>query len=152
MDLMSNQETLSPPVSRTVLIVDDYPAVLAWASRAFERAGWNILTATDGPDAEVLFDDAANQGRPVDLLITDLQLQAISGATLVRRMRALNPRLPVIAIFVGAGYDDDWHGSMLDHTAFFQKPVRAATLLAAAEALVSVSTSVDDDLCPDEST
>ena len=31
MELMSNQETLSPPASRTVLIVDDYPAVLAWA-------------------------------------------------------------------------------------------------------------------------
>ncbi len=36
---VSNQETVSPPGPRTVLVVDDYPAVLAWASRAFERAG-----------------------------------------------------------------------------------------------------------------
>ena len=148
---VSNQETVSPPGPRTVLVVDDYPAVLAWASRAFERAGWRILTATDGPEAEALFDDAANRGEPVDLLVTDLQLSAVSGAALVRRMRALNPVLPVIAIFVGATYGDDWHGSMLDHTSFFQKPVRAATLLAAADALLVVA-PFDDEICPDEST
>lgn len=87
---VSNQETVSPPGPLTVLVVDDYPAVLAWASWAFERAGWRILTATDGPEAEALFDDAANRGEPVDLLVTDLQLPAVSGAALVRRMRALN--------------------------------------------------------------
>ena len=150
-ELVSNQETVSPPRPRTVLVVDDYPAVLAWASRAFARAGWRILTATDGPEAEALFDDAANRGEPVDLLVTDLQLPAVSGAALVRRMRALNPALPVIAIFVGATYGDDWLGSMLDHTSFFQKPVRAATLLAAADALLVVS-PFDDEICPDEST
>ncbi len=148
----SKSESVSPAGPRTVLVVDDYPAVLAWASRAFDRVGWRILTATDGPEALALFVDAADRGQPVDLLITDLQLQAVSGAALVRRMRALNPTLPVIALFTGNAHDDGWHGPMLDHTSFFQKPVRAGTLLAAANALVLVSANVDDEPCPNEST
>ncbi len=128
--------------------MDAYPAVLAWASRAFERAGWHILAATDGPEALALFDDASKRRQPVDLLITDLQLPEVSGAALVRHMRALNPTLPVIALFTGTAHDGDWHGPVLDHTSFFQKPVRAGTLLAAADALVLPFATVDYEPCP----
>jgi len=150
LELVTNPGPVSSPEPRTVLVVDDYPAVLAWASRAFGRVGWRVLTATDGPEAQALFDDAAGRGQPVNLLITDLQLQAVSGATLVRRLRALNPTLPVIALFAGDAHDDDWQDSMLDHTTFFQKPVRAGTLVAAADALVLVSGTIDDEPCPQE--
>ncbi len=144
-ELATNAQPVLSASPRTVLVVNDYPAVLAWASRAFERVGWRILIANDGPDALGLFDDAAKRGQPVDLLITDLQLQAVSGATRVRQIRALNPTLPVIALFMGNADDDDRHGSMLDHTSFFQKPVRAATLVAAADALVFASANADDE-------
>ncbi len=150
LQLVSNAGPVSDAGPHTVLLVDDYPAVLAWASRAFERVGWRILSATDGPEALALFVDAANRGQAVDLLITDLQLQAVSGATLVRQMRALNATLPVIALFMGDAHDDDWNGPILDHTLFFQKPVRARTLLAAAAALVLAPSVGDEDLCPDE--
>ena len=152
LELGSQPKPPSRAEPRTVLVVDEYPAVLAWASRAFQKVGWRILTATDGPQAQALYSDAANRGQPVDLLITDLQLHAVSGATLVRGLRALNPTLPVIALFVGNAHDDDWHGPMLDHTSFFQKPVRAASLLAAAEALVFVPADGDDEPCPHEPT
>ena len=152
LEIGSQSKPLSPAEPRTVLVVDEYPAVLAWASRAFQKVGWRILTALDGPEAHALFSDAANRGQPVDLLITDLQLHAVSGATLVRSLRALNPTLPVIALFAGSTRDDEWHGPMLDHTSFFQKPVRAASLLAAADALVFVPVDGDDEPCPHEPT
>ncbi len=151
-ELGSKSKPLSPAEPRSVLVVDEYPAVLAWASRAFQKAGWRILTAVDGPQAQALFSDAARRGQPVDLLITDLQLHAVSGATLVRELRALSPTLPVIALFVGSACDADWHGPLLDHTSFFQKPVRAASLLAAADALVFVPADGDDEPCPHEPT
>ena len=68
--LETNSQVASPALRRTVLVVDDYPAVLASASRAFERVGWRILTATDGVEALALFDEAAHSRLPVDLLIT----------------------------------------------------------------------------------
>lgn len=37
---------------RIVLVVDEYPAVLAWAARAFQRSGWSVLTASDGREAQ----------------------------------------------------------------------------------------------------
>ncbi len=99
---VSHAPSIPPSAPRTALVVDDYPAVLAWAARAFARLGWRILTATDGPEAQALFDDAANRGQPVDVLVIDLQLPAGGGVTLVRRLRERNPTLPVIALFMGS--------------------------------------------------
>ncbi len=120
---------------RTVLIVDDYPAVLAWASRAFNRAGWKVLAAADGTMALSTYVQTVALGEAVHLLVTDLEMPDLDGASLARSLRSLDPSIGVIAI---TGHEDrgsEWQGLLLDRTAFFRKPTRASALLAAAEAL-----------------
>ncbi|HYW49939.1 MAG TPA: response regulator [Gemmatimonadaceae bacterium] len=144
----------SPHGARTVLVVDDYPAVLAWASRAFARAGWTVLTATDGRDALDRWHTAREDGTPVRVLVTDLNLPDWGGAGLVARLRAEDADLPVLALHAGEGDVVTWHASLMNRTAFFQKPVRAAILIETAAALVAscdqVASARGDDVCPVE--
>lgn len=135
-------------VGRTVLIVDDFPAVLAWATRAFERAGWSVLAAASGPEALALCSDQQHAGRPIALLVTDLDLPELDGVHLVKAMRAVDRHLPVVALSANATIAREWSGEMLDHTVFFTKPVRASHLLAAANGLVAPSPDPHDSLSP----
>lgn len=134
----------APASARVVLVVDDYPAVLAWAARAFERAGWAVRTATDGREALEQFAAAAGAGQPVRLLVTDLELPGLDGETLVRALRAHAPQLPVIAMHAGESAAAAWRGPLPDRAAFFEKPVRAQALVATAAALDVPDVASDD--------
>lgn len=135
-------------IGRTVLIVDDFPAVLAWATRAFERDGWNVLAAASGPDALALCSVQQHAGRPIALLVTDLDLPEFDGLQLVKAMRAVDHHVPVVALSANALTAREWSGEMLDHTVFFTKPVRASHLVAAANGLVAPSSDPHDSLSP----
>lgn len=144
----------APTAGRTVLVVDDYPAVLAWAARAFVRAGWTVLTATDGAEALERWRVARANGRPVGVLVTDLELATWHGAHLAERLRAEDADLPVLALHTGERATVAWGVALLDRTAFFQKPVRAAVLVETATALMAsrarVAASAGEELCPVE--
>ena len=129
------QTNTSPP-ARAVLVVDDYPAVLAWAARSFLKAGWLVRVATDGDEAMVEWTAARQAGVPVTLLVTDLGLPGLDGAELLRRLREDDPSLPALVLHGGEAAPESWHGRLPDRTAFFEKPLHAAQLLATAEALV----------------
>ena len=140
----------TPAPMRSVLIVDDYPAVLAWAARAFSRAGWTVLTANDGNEALQLWQGASDAGQAPDLLVTDLELPDIDGPSLARSLRERDPRLFVIALTGHPNRDAGWSGTLLDRTAFFQKPIMAADLLSAANALTVRDARGCGEECPVE--
>jgi two-component system cell cycle sensor histidine kinase/response regulator CckA len=139
----------SAPARRVVLVADDYPSVLAWAARAFGRAGWSVVTATEGTQALGAWEEARARGAPVTLLVTDLGLPGLDGATLARALRARDPALPVVAISGHADGEAAWSGPLLDRTAFFRKPVGADELLKAADALAHRD-AAGDEPCPVE--
>ena len=125
--------TTSP--TRAVLVVDDFPAVLAWAARSFLKAGWLVRVATDNDEAMVEWVAAREAGVPVTLLVTDLGLPGLDGAELLRRLREDDPSLPALVLHGGEAAPESWHGRLPGRTAFFEKPLHAAQLLATAEAL-----------------
>lgn len=136
---------------RTVLIVDDFPAVLAWATRAFERDGWTVFGAGSATEAVAFFQAQRNAGQPLTLLVTDLDLPDYDGVQLARTLRAQDSRLPVVALSANAVVAREWSGEMLDLTVFFVKPVRASQLVSAANALVAApSCDPHDSLSPGE--
>ena len=134
--------------SRTVLIVDDFPAILAWATRAFERDGWRVLTAGSAAEALSLFLAERNAGCCIALLVTDLDLPDFDGVRLAKSIRAIETQLPVVALSANAVIAREWSGEMLDHTVFFTKPVRASHLVAAANGLLAPSLDPLDSLSP----
>ena len=136
----------------TVLVVDDYPAMLAWATRAFTRAGWTVLTATDHREAMERWHIARDSGAPVGVLITDLELHEQGGTSLIARLRADDARLPVLALHTGDEAMVSWPATQLNQTAFFRKPVRAGVLLDTATSLLSARapcvSAAGDESCP----
>jgi len=88
------------PVPRTVLLVEDEPAVLAAAQMALVREGYRVLTASSAEEALTL--SAGHRGR-IDLLITDVVMPGLNGVDLAERLVNERPELAVLLI---SGYAD----------------------------------------------
>jgi DNA-binding response OmpR family regulator len=90
---VSSAGSSSSSTPRIVLVADDEPMVLTILSRELLEAGYRVITAGDGWEA---WRQAQNQ--PFDLLITDHVMPMMSGAQLVKKVRAERPAVPVIMI------------------------------------------------------
>ena len=75
-----------------ILLVDDEADMLEMVSRTFLRAGYEVLTSTDGEHALSLVEAA----RP-DLIVMDVRLPGIDGFEVCRRIR-LHSQLPIIML------------------------------------------------------
>jgi CheY-like chemotaxis protein len=108
-----------------VLVVDDEPAFVQLATRALEPAGYRVLAATSGVDALQV---TASLTRPLDLLLTDLEMPEMSGRSLASELRKKQGGLKVLYL---TGHSDALfgHASMLDlHEAFIEKPISGPAL------------------------
>ena len=76
-----------------VLVVDDESSVRTMIAAALERQGYTVEQACDGRDAlEVLEMNTFN------LVLTDIVMNDVSGITLLERVHALQPNLPVVMV------------------------------------------------------
>jgi DNA-binding response OmpR family regulator len=80
-------------MTRTILVVDDEPDLVANCERLLQRAGHDSLRAHTGPDAIVLID----REKP-DLVVADLRLPGVDGLVVARHARGHVPPIPVILI------------------------------------------------------
>ena len=78
---------------RLVLIVEDDASVATLQRRRLERAGFNVVVATDVNAAATALDEER-----VDLVILDYRLGATTGLDLHRRMKASGYDVPVILV------------------------------------------------------
>jgi two-component system cell cycle sensor histidine kinase/response regulator CckA len=88
-----------PPL-RTVLVVEDEPALRELAAAIFEETGYHVLQASDGQEAVRVAE--AHPGR-IDLLLTDVVMPLVSGPELARQLRHARPGTPVLYM---SGYTD----------------------------------------------
>lgn len=85
---------------KTVLVVDDEPAVLMLVSDVLEDLGYTTIKAVDGPSGlKILLSDAR-----VDLLITDVGLPGLNGRQVADAARVHRAGLKVLFI---TGYADN---------------------------------------------
>lgn len=88
--------------TNTVLVVDDSQMVLKLLSHMVKKAGYNVLSATDGNNALELFD-----GRDIDLVLTDLNMPNMSGIQLIGEIRAMeNYRYIPVVLFIADSEDE----------------------------------------------
>ena len=78
---------------RRILIVDDEPAVLALLRRILSTEDAEILAVRSGAQAL----EIARQTR-LDLVILDVRLPDVSGVDVLRRVRRIDGKLPVIMV------------------------------------------------------
>jgi signal transduction histidine kinase/CheY-like chemotaxis protein len=114
------------PGRETVLLVEDESAVREIARRMLELAGYVVVSASSGEEAERLFGTVGD----VDVLVTDLVMPGMSGRELADRLRRGSPGLSVVLM---SGYSQD--AAALDRllgegAAFVEKPFTSSELVA----------------------
>jgi len=126
----------APGVSPGILLVEDEPAVRAFAATVLEGAGYRVWQSGSGEDALVVA--GAIRGS-LDLLVTDVVLPGINGRVLSERLREVMPGMRVLYM---SGYTDDMvlrTGVVTHGAAFLQKPFTPQGLLDRVRAVLTGS-------------
>lgn len=79
-------------VHRSILVVDDEPAVREVMVIALKRAGHQVLGVADGEKAS-----RSMREQPFDVVVTDLLMPERDGLELIREVRAHYPNIRIIA-------------------------------------------------------
>jgi two-component system cell cycle sensor histidine kinase/response regulator CckA len=116
-------------------VVDDERHIRDMTFTMLTRSRYRVLLAADGAEAAVIF---AQRAAEIRLVITDLQMPNLDGATLSRALRRINPAIKVLAISGMAtsvpGRPDPKIEEFAD--AFLPKPFKPETLRAKVHELL----------------
>jgi two-component system, NtrC family, response regulator HydG len=116
-----------PPMTATIMVVDDDVGHLKIVQKVLEKEGFHILCA---PDGQAALDTL--RAHEVDLVITDLMMPHMSGVDLLKAARALRPTTDVILMTAFGSVEravEAMKGGACD---FIEKPVKRAVLVKAA--------------------
>ena len=134
---MAESENRQPQVARVkarILLVEDDKALRRYLEVMLDRAGYKVLTASDGLEAMKLALSSS-----VDLVITDEMMPNLSGHELCRFLRN-SPQLTHIPIVLLSGMERKDVGSEAGLAdAFLAKPVAAERLLECVAGLIRKS-------------
>ena len=85
-------DAAGPAAGRRLLLVEDEFLIRLTLAESLQDAGYEVVEAEDADEAMAHISE-----RPVDLLLTDIQLPGpVNGNELAKRVRAVLPELPVI--------------------------------------------------------
>ena len=115
---------------RTVLVVDDEPEIVRILRDYLERAGFAVVTATDGAAAVEL----ARRRRP-DLVLLDLSLPSLDGLDVARALRR-ERELPIIMITARSEETDRVAGLELGADDYVAKPFSPREVVARVRAVL----------------
>ncbi|PTQ55496.1 MAG: Alkaline phosphatase synthesis transcriptional regulatory protein PhoP [Candidatus Carbobacillus altaicus] len=115
---------------KRILIVDDEPSIVTLLKFNLEKAGYDVITSGDGRDALMRIEEASP-----DLILLDLMLPGIDGMDVLKRIRALNIKTPVIMITARDEELDKVLGLELGADDYITKPFRIREVLARMKAI-----------------
>jgi two-component system, cell cycle sensor histidine kinase and response regulator CckA len=88
--------------NETILLVEDEAALLFVTSRGLAILGYQVLTATNGPEALAIWERHSDA---IDLMITDMRMpKGLSGLQLAEKLWEMKPSLKVIIM---SGYSTE---------------------------------------------
>jgi CheY-like chemotaxis protein len=80
-------------ISPVVLCIDDELIGLKVRKMVLERAGYQVLTATDGAAGISVF-----ESEPVDVVVLDYSMPGMHGGEVASRMRQIKPHVPILLL------------------------------------------------------
>lgn len=124
--------------SKTVLVVDDEPVIARYAQTVLERAGYTVITASDGEDA---LQSCRRHKGDIDLLLTDIQMPRLDGLQLAKCLVEHKLDVPVL-FMTGYKSDSELKDQLravkgMDGQVLLQKPFTPARLLGAVDQILS---------------
>jgi DNA-binding response OmpR family regulator len=135
-DILSNPATL--PFSKrkvsdpkTLLVVDDEPAIRELVAQVLCQEGYNVLQASGAAEALRL-----SAAATIHLLLTDFSMPGVNGLDLIRRFRTVFPKAPVLILSGSLACLDGRTGD-LDRLAMLEKPFAVDELVGKVRALLT---------------
>lgn len=92
-----------PEDKKRILLVDDEEGIQLLYREEFEEEGYEVISAYTGEEALQKF----SQDSP-DLVILDINMPGMNGIEVLRRMKEVNPNLPVILNSAYQEYKQDF--------------------------------------------
>ena len=117
------------PVS--ALVVDDETVLAEMVSLALRYEGWSVATAHDGASALA----TAKAQRP-DVVVLDVMLPDMSGLDVLAKLRAINPRLPVLFLTAKDALEDRLAGLSAGGDDYVTKPFSIEEVVLRLRALL----------------
>ena len=114
-----------------LLVLDDDTAVRRIAQNVLEGARYRVMTAADGAEGLAMFRGRAAE---ISLAIVDMMMPELGGAEVIKAIRSIDPRMPVIAMSGLPSRRDDAFLAAGGTVDFLQKPFTGTELLRAAAA------------------
>lgn len=116
---------MSNNVPKTILVIEDDPRLSRSLCEQLEAVGYAALPIMDGSMAR-----HAIQNKKYDVVLLDLGLPEVDGATLCREIRALDRNTPVIILTAFGDLDTKLNAFQLGADDYLVKPVHFQELLA----------------------
>ncbi|GBC84637.1 Sensor kinase CckA [bacterium HR11] len=88
----------TPTAPLQVLLVDDDPRVRQVLGVMIQEMGHRVTVAESGAQGLRLFEEAIQRGEPYDVVLTDLGMPGVTGAEVVRRVKAVRPSTSVVVL------------------------------------------------------
>lgn len=110
-----------------ILVVEDEEAIAKGLRFNFEREGYQVDVAGDGPSALELYESAQP---PVDLVVLDLMLPLMSGYEICRSLRRLDLDIPVLALTARTLSEDKIQAFDVGVDQYMTKPFSLPELLS----------------------
>jgi len=116
---------------RTVLVVEDDPAIRRGIVDTLEASGFRAVESGDGADGL-----ASALTREPDLVLLDIMLPRRDGFSVLEELRHARPALPIIMLTARGSEEDRVRGLKGGADDYVVKPFSAAELLARVEAVL----------------
>ena len=137
-----NRELTRRDIGR-ILVVDDEDSILTLSRRILERAGYEVLVASNGNEALNVFMRHRNE---IGLVITDLAMPEMNGFTLVWALRRSKPDLRVM-VATGQGTEANLRElELMGVREVLMKPFTSRQLLDAVARTLNEPVQCEPDL------
>ncbi|MCA9267172.1 MAG: response regulator, partial [Planctomycetales bacterium] len=137
----AKSSTEKPLADRRVLLVEDGPDNQRLISFVLKKAGAEVALAENGLIGRDLALEAASQGLPFDVILTDMQMPVMDGYTATRELRDRGYDGPIIALTAHAMAEDRQKCLDAGCDDFATKPIERAPLIAQVARWASQSRS-----------
>ncbi len=120
-----------------ILLADDDPIMLETLQVCVATEGFDLVTASDGEEAFTQW----NRHRP-DLLCLDIMMPKLDGYEVCRRVRAIDPQVPILFLSAKSEEIDIVVGFQLGADDFIRKPFGKHELIARIRAVLRRANSI----------
>lgn len=114
-----------------MLVVDDEVNIAELVAMALRYEGWDVTTAHTGSTAV-----SAVRSHPPDVVVLDVMLPDFDGMEVLRRIRGIEPHLPVLFLTARDAVEDRVAGLTVGGDDYVTKPFSLEELVARVRALV----------------